>query len=234
MPRQRKILLGCLTLLLLVVISAILVEIRQTSEPVFQGQKLNRWVGELASRRAIAWGSSVEARAAIEAVGTNGLPFYIKWFTCEPDQAQPVKIGIAKVARKWLRLSWSPEGEMEARRLGASFALGLLGERAAPAIPYLLNYATNQANGDTMGRTTRTLFVLAQLGRPALPALLVFMKNRDPYMRSLAAAQASALGSNEVTVAELGKLLNDIDPSVRETATNCLKSFQQPKSVRSR
>src|SRR5690349_389046 len=62
-------------LLLTATVAVLCVFLRRTAEPVYQGKPLSEWVLE----NRLSYGMSENQEAAIRAIGTNSLPFLIKW-----------------------------------------------------------------------------------------------------------------------------------------------------------
>src|SRR4051812_14802182 len=74
--RRRKIIIGILALVVVEVLAVVFWP--EESEPVYKGKKLSEWV--------IRTGTSPELffnREALREIGTNGIPFHLKWIRYE-------------------------------------------------------------------------------------------------------------------------------------------------------
>src|SRR3954447_21980914 len=76
MTRRRKIITGILALVLTGVVAVVFWP--EESEPVYKGKKLSEWVISAGTSPA-----SFFNREALREIGTNGIPFYLKWIRYE-------------------------------------------------------------------------------------------------------------------------------------------------------
>jgi hypothetical protein len=82
-PRKRKLLLiGAIMITLVAGFCFFLV---RNSEPTYNGKPLSYWV-QMYSRLDLGFGDEEKAAAAIRAIGTNALPFLLKWTDYEPTK----------------------------------------------------------------------------------------------------------------------------------------------------
>src|SRR5262249_7124765 len=109
-------------------------------EPQYKGRSLTRWVEVLAGGYANDPDYSLrDAEEAIRAIGTNGIPFYLKWFQYKE---RPWRDRLAKQAARLpgdfgnaaANLVRDRAGQMQLAAFSALFALG---PDAKPALPFL-------------------------------------------------------------------------------------------------
>jgi hypothetical protein len=171
----RLIFLACFTLAMLVVIF-----VRRTKEPSCHGILLSEWVAIYNRREP---GFELEAEEALSEIGTNALPYLIKWIGYEPpkwktflgrERDPGFDIGTPK---RWIPRSLTDHPGRE-RAGEAMVAFKVLGSSAAPAIPHLLTLAKS-ANEEQSKTATISL---GHIGTPAIPALMQLMS--DPSLSS--------------------------------------------------
>jgi hypothetical protein len=83
MKRRNRIIAA---VLVLVVISGLMwMALREPPEPVYQGKTLNVWLEQYQSYYSMkpADGGEEQARVAIQRIGTNALPLYLKMITAK-------------------------------------------------------------------------------------------------------------------------------------------------------
>src|SRR6185436_14408257 len=83
-----------------------------------------------------------DALNAFEAIGTNGIPFYLDWIVYEPGRLKKCEIRLAEKGRRWFP-NWFPQDKTDIRACGSFAALWNLLDRGEPAIPRLVAYAKN-------------------------------------------------------------------------------------------
>jgi hypothetical protein len=132
------------------------------SEPSFQGTKLSEWV--LSYQPGPGAPFSEGARVAIGHIGTNALPFLLRWIQYEPRAWRKV----------WERFSLPFFEDGSRRAEGAVAAFRVLGPRGSGAIPELVRLmnGTNEQIGFMAGRA------LGGIGKEAIPVLLDLLTNR--------------------------------------------------------
>jgi HEAT repeat protein len=119
---------------------------------------------------------------------------------------------------------YSPEA---AKRAQAAEKLGNMGDKAAPAIPYLIGLlgdttgvkvplepGSNVMTDTSAGIEAST--ALGKIGDPALDPLIAALKDKNPHVRILAAAALEELESPKA-VEPLIAALKDENPDVRST-----------------
>jgi hypothetical protein len=120
--------------------AAVLLWPRGQRGPVYQGKKLSEWIK--GAWRESYFGPMREERAeAIRAIGTNGLPFLIKWIAeAQPPLLNSWDRAIYKVGRLGGDLFKYRYDKMNRGADGAT-ALAILGPAARPALPELRKLA---------------------------------------------------------------------------------------------
>jgi hypothetical protein len=198
-------------------------------EPVYKGRKLSEWVDQAAAQNDF----NRETTHAIQVIGTNGIPFYLRWFGYRAGLFYRIERTLAVPARRWLNVQWQP-GVLETRRALFSYlALTELGERAAPAIPKLLTYAKRPPDPQqpsSMSEPRTTIMLLGYMGRPGVDAYLSLVTYQDARMRAFAIGQAATFYRNfyldpEVATEFKRRSLEDPDFEVRVAGTNALKQY---------
>jgi hypothetical protein len=138
--RRPNIIIGILAVVLCGVFAAMFWP--EKPEPVYKGRKLSEWL-------LSATNSGVFAKAeiqAIQAIGTNGIPYYLKWIRYRPGFLKRTQFRFAPKCRDWFHVKWYPDLSGVMRGHYAYLALGELGEPAAPAF---LGFVTNSSLGLT-------------------------------------------------------------------------------------
>ena len=222
---------------------------RGPREPADQGKTLTQWIKQ--AMGATIPGESAEAQAAVQAIGTNALPFLLKEFA-RPVSRSTLPPDAKENAFPPPATHLSPE---QKRVSVAAMGLTLLGTHAAPAIPDMLRHLGDPERG------SRAVNFLAQGGAAAVPQLLVALNSTNPVvvgdatsaLRQLAyrpgpaqdalldalhhpraevrLAVLSALDSQLPFLREgvpaLEKLADDPSPAVRQAASNLVWRWNQ-------
>jgi vesicle coat complex subunit len=205
MKRRRFILLGGL---LLAGVLILLLWPRGPKEPVFEGKRLSQWLaGTLPGQRAEEGNA---AEKAVEAIGTNALP----WLMTEFTQRDPKW---RSAARTWLaKWPWT-SGRVrteEDRILMAANGLYILGPRNAAMLPALTGYLGYEQRGLLAAQA------ISAAGELALPYLLTALTSSNEYV---AFAAVSCLGmtaeKTEAAILPLIQLLQHTNESMRSFAT---------------
>jgi hypothetical protein len=195
-------------------------------EPVYKGRKLSEWVNTLTSSDNAA--GQAQAKEAIRAIGTNGIPLYLEWISYQSGLWNRFQNQIGAQARKWLSVEGSPDERARRRVLVAVSAFEDLGALGAPAVPMLVAYATNAARGDSDSQrvaiTANT--ILANMGTAAAPEVLSLMTNGNAQVR-ICAVMTEGFSKDRRVVAQIQKSLEDSDPMIRATAAAVLKEREK-------
>lgn len=157
-------------------------------EPKYQGRTLSEWIKDSAPRRS----PDPEQTRAVEAVrhiGTNGLPWLIKWISArEPRDWQINLTSAGAPLPRWVRLKLLPSlfgiNSYYAHRRVALDGFLILGPQAAPAVPDLFRIMT---------ASTKPLSAvpgaLDSIGTAGVPAALNIVTNSANSFRLRFAAE---------------------------------------------
>jgi hypothetical protein len=196
--RGRRILL-ILAVCVVALVVAALVWPRGEREPVYQGKTLSEWLRNYRQPvGAMKPVISSEAAYAVRHIGTNGLPFLVKWI--QADQNIPKWKELLFVAAYRSNLKSRARGEVLELVAGSQLRAGrafegfeILGEIASPAIPDLVQIA----KAGKQGSAELAISALAYLGKDALPPLLALATNKVPGADPLPAiGKMGYLGTN--------------------------------------
>jgi hypothetical protein len=192
---------------------------RPTNEPQYQGRYLSEWCTDTVFPGA----QFDEPTEALRAIGTNGLPCYLKWMRYEPS-AWKLKLR-SKLPR------WAKTNQMISEWFGQSAAVRayysvcgfqLLGSNAVSAIPELTTMIGNSSHPETAQRAMRAL---SMIGEEAIPAFRTALADTNHVFRSGIIARIQYLGCNgysNACVPILLELLNDPDSVIRADAITAL------------
>jgi HEAT repeat protein len=216
--------------LTLFAILAVLLWPADSSEPRYNGKKLSKWL--IMYRNPDTLSDQQNAEAAISAIGTNAIPFLLRWLQDEP---LPTRTRIRNALPGWLRDSpmvFNLLGAPFSRTMTASMGFLALGTNALPAIPELM--ALSRTNNRTAG--AMAVLTLAQMGQPGLAATLTIVTNGSGQHRIFAMtwmAQDQALFSNPAPVIPALLIsLTDTNPLVVQKAAEALAVFRlEPEIV---
>jgi hypothetical protein len=190
-------------------------------EPVYQGKTLSQWL-ELHNGGVITWAGEVQVREAgkaLRCIGSNGVPFLLRWAEYQPPAWKKKFSGIIRRLPVDLNFKdWKAE-----RAALAWLALGDLGPQARSAIPELTRLM-NDTN--VVFDYQEPVYTLGHLGEEALKPLLAVLSNpRHQYCTAaaLVIATMKGLGTNRVqAVPILIRHLNDKDNAVATVAARAL------------
>lgn len=234
MPRRRKLLLALLACGLLALAAFFLL---RESEPSYNGKSLSAWLVQI-NDRSPNENQRLEARSeaadAIETIGTNALPYLLKWITRGEAPLSPFKsaayVATEKVSalkkitslRTWAFIEYE-------RILGIPDAFEALGPKAIPAIPELAHLANTSIGQSTPYFATRAL---TKIGSPALPALSDILTNQHSLNRAAALLAVTHLGRDaSPLIPPVIQCLDDHDPDIVAQAATALGEVGQPQLV---
>jgi len=200
---------------------------RPVNEPQYQGRFLSEWLSDPQVLYPDLELADETGKAAVRAIGTNGLPYFLEWLHYEPGQLRWI-IGHSWVHR-WVAYTpaysnWLNPPE-QWRAVYGFRGFEILGTNAASAIPELtamLNY-TNKPN--TSGRA---LGALCRVGPQAVPVLKAALADTNRIDRWEIAASLRYLGNNgqsNTFLPILAELLYDHDAGVQKEATLALEEW---------
>jgi hypothetical protein len=208
-------------------IVAILAIRNDNDEPRYNGKRLSQW---LTLYRLDVYGQKTpeftQAEEAVRRIGTNALPYFMKWIRYEPPAWRqrvmryvPTRVGDNETFQNWI------EGGDERRASLASLGLGILGTNALSVLPEL----TTRMNDSSAPKTSRrAIFALASMGESAVPVLQEALQDRNQTNRSRIVysfrLMAFERGTNVILPYLIESLTND-DRFVRTAATNVITSL---------
>jgi hypothetical protein len=222
MSKRKKITLAAACLLVAVATFALLTH---QSEPSYQGLPLSAWLAissGLAEGRSAASPDEFEGDAAVRAIGTNAIPYLLKWIANKQPFWTPAAYAVLPrpVWARVNRLFIVPAYE---RALGAEIAFDVLGTNAACAIPDL---AAMTKDADA-AKARRAIHVLVGIGPLAIPHLCAALRSpnqkyRDQIALAVGAMLAFGASTNEC-LPQLIAALNDSNPEIRSAASTALR-----------
>ena len=210
----------------IVILAGVLVAVfSREREPEYGGKRLSDWVEGLASYAVDSADAHLEEEA-IRQIGTNALPYLVKWLSYEiPAWKTALYKIVDKTVKKqpdaWF-LRWD---KATSRAIGAELALKTLGPQAEAAIGELTKLLNDpKASQSAM----RAAFNLHQMRNAGLPSLLTAFTNQQTTggLKRFLTFTMGTFGTNaRAAVPVLMQLLNDSDQALRADATNALRKI---------
>jgi hypothetical protein len=195
-------------------------------EPEYGGRKLTEWLKlYLQSRDRFTDGQ--EAAAAVRHIGTNALPWLLKWTDYEPPgwrmalgtnaPAAARRSGYFRSAYLWLLHRPAEDLNWLAR-----FGFEILGPQAGPALPEVQRRMVDWAKP---WRASISMQIYTDIEGPGgVPALVSALVSTNANCRQSAAFCLATLGTNGAPAAPiLRNAMNDPDPVVRRFAGAALQ-----------
>jgi hypothetical protein len=137
---------------------------KREEEPTFQEKRLSEWLDRYGWTTRVPEATPEVRRAgiAIREIGTNGLPWLLRWVSYEdPDWLKQVARSSSRMPAAFQsRFLYEQLGRYDARGWKAVSALGLLGDQAAPALPSLERFAGDTNSPDRAFRAKVCLELL--------------------------------------------------------------------------
>jgi len=219
----------CLILVVLVVLAGVIVVLTtREREPEYKGKRLSEWVRGYGIYDPIR--DIRETDEAIRHIGTNALPYLLKWVRYERPSwrtkfyavVNPL-VGLVAPSRKL-----ADEDERVERGNDAAIALIRLGAKAEGSVGELADIL-NDAKAPGSGALAA--HVLSYLGPAGLPPLYTALTNQQPPLRlrpadfrcQLAKSIGRVVTNALPAVPSLILLLSDPDERVRRAATNAIR-----------
>jgi hypothetical protein len=199
-------------------------------EPEYKGRKLSEWI-LCDGGRPLPSGarpSSLEANVAFWHIGTNGLPWALKWIQCQPKPWRTKVYGITSRLPRPFRC----EDPWPDRANGALRFLTFLGADASPAVPELTRLLNDPGFAES---AWIAIVALSHVGAEGLRPLLELLGNPRASNREQAAFAIAGMypGTNAPrAVAAFVRCLSDQDETVAAAAALGLGHFAvQPELV---
>lgn len=224
MPRGTLI----LVVLVCLAIGLCVVKVAARREPQYHGRTLSEWLDAYQHGR-FSGPSSAESREAAEAVrhiGTNALPFLVKWISCEtPAWGSKLYAAFFKLAPSSRQNPFvrSVLTKIEKDQVGQVLSgFDILGAQAGPAVPDLARLMVNT-------RSPWVIIALSHVGKDGLPVLISGLsdpRQTDRWRVVSAIGAIRNLPPNDQTaVPVLVKHLSDPNPAVATAAAQSLGSL---------
>lgn len=151
-------------------------------EPRYGGRSLSEWARIYGSNH---WSTvnrelAAEAQFAIQAIGTNGIPFLLKQIGTRESILKREAIRI--LPAKWQGPLHLRDDSGEIRRAGAQ-GIAALGPNAVGAIPQLIRLARTHPDEDGRYVPVFALRTLENAAEPAMPFFFECLTNQDMIVR---------------------------------------------------
>lgn len=202
-----------------------------TSEPTYAGKTLREWL-ELNIRNNR--GEVPEAVENIRHIGTNAIPFLIRWmqhYREIPPWRENIYDGLERLSGSGI--VWKFARVLEADTFNGLLAcegLRILGPEAKSAIPELTRLANDASPPEIAARAT---MALGNIGEQATPSLLAILVHTNVFTRIEALYGLGRIGTNaHIAVPTVLSLLTNSASDIRTAATNCLKKIAPRASPR--
>jgi hypothetical protein len=218
MRKRRTLLIAAACLGLALTLAALL---PHDDEPRYNGRPLSKWLQVYCENaRNQNFPQASEAEQAIRAIGTNALPFLLKWIRQQPPSwHRTAHRRLPEYLSDNAPVSLLIDGPGYERANEVMVAFALLGTNAAPAIPDLVALMKDTNKVD------RAVGALSGVGAPALPHMLAALANTNQTGRSMILFyirdMARKVGTNAF-LPPLKAALQDPDPEVRGMASGVL------------
>jgi HEAT repeat protein/PBS lyase HEAT-like repeat-containing protein len=207
---KRGCALGFVIGVLVAVAAVIALSLPRSSEPTYKGRTLSAWLSDYGFGNAQEQSHAV---IAIQKIGTNALPWLLKWRNYDGRPKQPVWKAriLSAVHKSRLRLLWKVRIQRRIAGPGNMYAeslwgFGILGSAAKPAIPELSRLA----------RTSESywaLFALGKIGLEAVPALMDALDDPATPLRFEGFRFICADNQPDVPAAVVPRLVGMLDES---------------------
>lgn len=210
MVNKRRLLPAALVIAVLLL--AAFLALRDRGDRVrFRGRTVRAWALD-------AYVGRTNATAALEAMGTNAVPGLVDLLNRRDSWArQRISATVLKLPRPLARRlqSWILRPEAAVYRRAGAKGLGLLGPRAAEAVPALI--ATLHEPDIQLRSDAAT--ALARIGVPAFQQLTIALADVDPGVRNFAAYALGQMGAAaEAATPNLIGDFSDTNRDVRASA----------------
>jgi len=218
--RNRRIIL--LLIAVAVLVGVLVVVLPREREPEYGGKRLSEWV--MVWARSDVHESREDAGKAFRHIGTNGIPYLLKWIRYETPSWKRKLFAIKNPAVRTLsgrlrRRDFSAAVRAEA----AAYVLTTLGTNAEGAVG---ERGKLLSDGVTTASDGRAVLVLGNIGAAGLPPLILALTNRhsSAWGRSMILHELKQMGTNAGSaIPVLLDALGDADLNVRSQATNALQ-----------
>ncbi len=197
-------------------------------EPEYDGRKLTQWL-KLYLQSPNRFTDSQQAAEAVRHIGTNALPWLLKWTDYQPPGwRMSLATNAPAAARRpgyfrsaYLRLLNRPADDLNWL---ARFGFEILGPQARPALPEVQK---RMVDWGQPWRASISMQIYTHIEGPGgVPALVSALGSTNANCRQSAAYCLATLGANGAPAAPmLRNALNDPDPVVRRFASAALQKI---------
>jgi hypothetical protein len=198
---------------------------RRNNEPEYQGRRLSEWLELCVSYQGDELGRHVEPTAAVQKIGTNALPYLLKWIAHEqPTWKSTLYVKLPSFIRNLAPVRSWLVGPLLREALAIE-GFTVLGTNAASCVPALEAMMKADTNGVVSAKLS---FVLGEIGEAAIPAIKAALANTNQVDRYNVLYAVNKMPRNQATNLWLPIVLgalNDHDGLVRAMATNIMKNF---------
>jgi hypothetical protein len=203
-------------------------------EPTYHGKNLSQWLRVY--QRPEHKEDRVEAEQAVHQIGTNALPWLVKWIGNRPPKWSP-SIGS-------LHASWNPANRIihflqkrpvriAQARWDAFSGFDILGQSASNAVPQLVLMldSDNPAKQWPVNRCPLPAYALAAIGKPGLKPLLEGISDPRAFERNQAGVTGTIQGLSSLpwsgraanmVAAAFAKGLGSTNKTLRLASANAL------------
>jgi hypothetical protein len=182
----------------IVLVGAVLFQLREPKEPEYGGRKLSEWAWLLYENQ----GGSIDSMAsgpggaaaleAIRSIGANGVPFAIRWIHYRPQPWRDWAGRLPKITYPFLRRTvW----RADRLSVAAPVMLAALGPSADVAAPDLARAGMDPRRHDN-GECFRALTCVGERGRQEIATALKTTRGREAAQVVGPVLDAAALGTN--------------------------------------
>jgi hypothetical protein len=217
--KSRKLLVAATVSLLLVLLWLVLLPLGEAPEPEYQGKPLKVWLEDFDNGQGSA--KYREAQTAIRAMGTNSLPFLIRYLLKKdpPFHIQRIRL----MAKLHLLRGKAEYAQFWHQR--AAHACAALGRGGIPAFPAMMEAMNDQPSMSDVGPA------LANMLPDSAPTLTNVLATGHHIARCRAAdalmTAFSHPGIEEMSRTALLNALRDPDAGVRMSAASALQSWNK-------
>jgi hypothetical protein len=201
-------------------------------EPSYKGRPLRYWVRGYRAGNYV-WNNSNPALAddALRHIGTNAIPILLQRPTARDS---PLDIKLLPWSHTWRRWAGKLLFVEVARiphlrsydAIEASCAFNALGQQASNAVPDLIRLLDQDLPALNHGMVILTLAEIGPPAKPAVPAIMRYLRAPDPVQRGQALyALGKVHPEPELVVTNATRALGDADPDVRMRAAKALQSY---------
>jgi len=230
MRKRRKV----LVILGLIALAAVcFVILTPRDEPKYQGRSLSEWMEAHQRARSEAASTATEggdpngalmemaeAAQAVQAIGTNALPYFVGWLR-EVENVELLNKLPAWIRRSRAVKDWFVEPAFR-HFYYANNGFKILGTNAVSAIPELKAMMADRTRPRTAGWASAAIRYLGIEAIPVLQEALADPTHAERGQIVWSLGQQAQAGHTNVCVASIIEALADSDESVRQGATNAL------------